>query len=280
MVDGISFTIPIGKITAIIGESGGGKTQTGLALAGLLPAHAKTKITSNPSLDNYVISFIFQDPLNALNPIMRISTQIGEAIRTKLSSKDKHRFLLNLLNELEISDPEKRLRQYPHELSGGMRQRILIAMALARDPDILIADEPATALDVRTKYHIIQLLKQIEKNSNKTIIYITHDLASVKGFADKILIMYSGKIVESGPATTIFKNAKHPYTQKLIALMTKNIDNEGKLEYIEGQPPLPEDFPEGCRFHPRCEFVIPSCKSDTPEIMGSDRHWWKCPVNK
>ena len=211
---------------------------------------------------------------------MKISNQIGEAIRTKLSFKDKHQILLNLLNNLEISDPEKRLRQYPHELSGGMRQRILIAMALARDPDILIADEPATALDARTKYHIIKLLKKIEKNSNKTIIYITHDLKSVKGFADKILIMYAGKIVESGPAKMIFKNAKHPYTQKLIALMTKNIDNEGKLEYIDGQPPLPGDFPVGCRFHPRCEFVIPSCKSDSPEIMGSDRHWWKCPVSK
>ena len=165
-----------------------------------MPVNAESKITSNPSLDNYVISFVFQDPLNALNPIMKISTQIGEAIRTKQSPKDKHKILLNLLNDLEISDPKKRLAQYPHELSGGMRQRILIAMALARDPDILIADEPATALDVRIKYHIIDLLKKIGKKTNKTILYITHDLASVKGFADKILIMYAGKIVESGPA--------------------------------------------------------------------------------
>ena len=246
----------------------------------MLPANAESKITSNPSLDHYVISFVFQDPLNALNPIMKISTQIGEAIRTKLSPKDKHKILLNLLNDLEISDPKKRLAQYPHELSGGMRQRILIAMALARDPDILIADEPATALDVRIKYHIIDLLKKIGKKTNKTILYITHDLASVKGFADKILIMYAGKIVESGPAKTIFKNAKHPYSQKLLALMSRSVDNEGKLAYIEGQPPLPDDFPEGCRFHPRCGFAIPSCKSDIPEMMGSDEHWWECPVSK
>ena len=243
-----------------------------------MPANAQSKIASNPSLDNYVISFVFQDPLNALNPIMKISTQIGEAIRTKLSPKDKHKILLNLLNDLEISDPEKRLTQYPHELSGGMRQRILIAMALARDPDILIADEPATALDVRIKYHIIELLKKIGKKTNKTIIYITHDLASVKGFADKILIMYAGKIVESGPAKTIFENAKHPYSQNLIALMSRSVDNEGKLAYISGQPPLPDDFPDGCRFHPRCGFAIPSCKTESPEIQGSDIHWWACPV--
>ncbi len=247
-------------------------------MAGLLPVNAESKITSIPSLDNYVISFVFQDPLNALNPIMKIGTQIGEAIRTKLSSKDKHKILLNLLNDLEISDPEKRLTQYPKELSGGMRQRILIAMALARDPDILIADEPATALDTRIKYHIIELLKKLGKKTNKTILYITHDLASVKGFADKILIMYAGKLVESGPAKTIFENAKHPYSQKLLSLLGRSVDYEGKLIYIEGQPPLPDDFPEGCRFHPRCDFAISSCRSDTPATMGSDEHWWECPV--
>lgn len=209
---------------------------------------------------------------------MKIGTQIREAIRNKLSSEQKNTIVLNLLNDLEISDPKKRLTQYPHELSGGMRQRILIAMALARDPDILIADEPATSLDVRIKYHIIELLKRIGKNSKKTIIYITHDLASVKGFADQILIMYAGKIIESGPAKKIFGNAKHPYSQRLIDLMSRSVNSKGKLAYIEGQPPLPDDFPEGCRFHPRCGFAIPSCKTETPEIQGSDIHWWACPV--
>ncbi len=248
-----------------------------MALAGLLPEYAKVNINSKPPLDNYVISFVFQDPLNALNPIMKIGSQIREAFRKKISNKQKNQILIQLLNDLEISDPKKRLTQYPHELSGGMRQRILIAMALARDPDILIADEPATALDMRTKHHIIELLKRIGKKSKKTIIYITHDLVSVRGFADKILIMYAGKIVESGPAKMIFENAKHPYSQRLIELMNKNVNNFGKLAYIEGHPPLSNDFPEGCRFHPRCGIAIPSCKSEEPGLNGSDNHWWACP---
>ena len=278
VVDNLNFSIHKGKVTAIIGESGGGKTQTGLAMAGLLPKTAKFKLESNPPLKNYIISFIFQDPLNALNPLMKIGSQIKEAIRNKSNSSFKKQLVLDLLDKLEISDSLKRYKQYPYELSGGMRQRILIAMALARDSDILIADEPATSLDVRIKYQIIEMLKKICLESEKTIIYITHDLDSVKGFADYITIMYAGKIVEWGRAESIYHNPKHPYTKNLIKLSQQYKTSDGRLEYIKGQPPLPDNFPEGCRFHPRCEVAIENCKLDDPKIKGTTEHWWKCPL--
>ena len=250
-----------------------------MAIAGLLPKTARFKLESNPSLKNFIISFIFQDPLNALNPLMKIGSQIKEAIKTKSNSINKKQLVLDLLDKLEISDSSKRYKQYPYELSGGMRQRILIAMALARDPDILIADEPATSLDVRIKYQIIEMLKKICLESDKAIIYITHDLDSVKGFADYITIMYAGKIVEWGRAESIFQNPKHPYTKKLINLSQQYKNQEGRLDYIKGQPPSPENFSEGCRFHPRCESAIESCKLEDPKIKGTTEHWWKCPVN-
>jgi len=278
VVDHISFKIPLGKITAIIGESGAGKTQTGLALSHLLPKNAMCEISAQPSLNQFVFSYIFQDPLNALNPLMKIGSQIREGIRRKMDSREKTQFITHILNELEISHPEKRMNQYPHELSGGMRQRILIAMALVMEPDILIADEPATALDTRIKFHVIQLLKRICVTMKKTIIYITHDLASIQGFSDEIFIMYAGKIVEFGPTKHIFNEAKHPYTKQLINLFQK-IKIKGKnLPFIPGLPPDVSQLPDGCRFYPRCDSSIGTCQLEMPKLSGTEKHQWACPV--
>jgi oligopeptide/dipeptide ABC transporter ATP-binding protein len=278
VVDHISFKIPIGKITAIIGESGAGKTQTGLALSNLLPKNGICKMNSQPPLKQFLFSFIFQDPLNALNPLMKIGSQIKEGIRRQMDSGEKTQFIINILNELEISHPEKRINQYPHELSGGMRQRILIAMALAMEPDILIADEPATALDSRIKFHVIQLLKSICETMKKTIIYITHDLASIQGFADEIFIMYAGKIVEYGPTNLIFHKAKHPYTKQLIDLSQKLKIKGENLPYIRGLPPDVNHLPDGCRFYPRCDMGIRTCQLEIPKLTGTEKHQWACPV--
>ena len=243
-----------------------------------MPKNALSDFTSEPNINSFIFSFIFQDPLTSLNPLMKIGSQITEAVREKCSKKEKNHIALSLMNQLEISDPEKRIKQYPHELSGGMRQRILIAIALAKNPDIIIADEPATALDRRTKLHMIELLKSFCSRSNKTVIYITHDLASVREFADKILIMYAGKIIESGPSLSVLDMPKHPYSKKLLDLVDRKINDDGKLPFIKGQTPLPTQYPVGCRFHPRCHLSEESCKKKTPEIIGSDAHWWMCPI--
>ena len=219
VVDQVSFYIDPGEIIALVGESGCGKTQIALSQAGLLP---KAAHISQSSINGIQTAMIFQDPLNALNPVLKVGTQILEGIKNKVKRNKGE--VVRLLNAVGINEPEKRYYQYPHEFSGGMRQRVLIAIALARDPDLLIADEPTTALDVTIQAQIIDLLKEFNENQGVSILFISHDLSLVKSFAQRTMVMYAGRIVESAPTDVLFSTPQHPYTKALIQLskMKKN----------------------------------------------------------
>ena len=219
VVDQVSFYIDPGEIIALVGESGCGKTQVALSQAGLLP---KSAHISQNSINGIQTAMIFQDPLNALNPVLKVGTQILEGIKNKVKRNKGE--VVQLLNAVGIDEPERRYYQYPHEFSGGMRQRVLIAIALAREPDLLIADEPTTALDVTIQAQIIDLLKEFNENQGVSILFISHDLSLVKSFAQRTMVMYAGRIVESAPTDVLFSTPQHPYTKALIQLskMKKN----------------------------------------------------------
>ena len=273
VVDQVSFFINRGEILALVGESGCGKTQVALALAGLLPKSAQSnKIYST----NLRTAMIFQDPMNALNPLLKVGSQIKEGIRNK--TKRTKSEVLNLLNLVGIDNPEERYNQYPHEFSGGMRQRVLIAIALALKPQLLIADEPTTALDVTIQDQILLLLKKINTDQNVSILFISHDLSLVKRISQRVMVMYAGKIVENAPVKELFNNPKHPYTKALIKISKMNRNEEGQFSSISGIVPSPADYPTGCRFHPRCVIAINECNQKEPEIIVSDNHLWACPI--
>ena len=272
VVDQVSFFINRGEILALVGESGCGKTQVALALAGLLPKSAQSnKIYST----NLRTAMIFQDPMNALNPLLKVGSQIKEGIRNK--TKRTKSEVLNLLNLVGIDNPEERYNQYPHEFSGGMRQRVLIAIALALKPQLLIADEPTTALDVTIQDQILLLLKKINTDQNVSILFISHDLSLVKRISQRVMVMYAGKIVENAPVKELFNNPKHPYTKALIKISKMNKNEEGQFSSVSGFIPSPADYPTGCRFHPRCVIAINECNQKEPEIIVSDNHSWACP---
>lgn len=270
VVDRVSFYIEPGEIVALVGESGCGKTQVALSQAGLLPktAFVKQKSTGTPQT-----AMIFQDPLNALNPVIKVGKQIFEGIRKK-ERRNKEK-VVSLLDSVGIDEPEKRYDQYPHEFSGGMRQRALIAMALARDPDLLIADEPTTALDVTIQAQIINLLKALHKEKGLGILFISHDLSLVKSFAQRTMVMYAGRIVESALTNVLFKSPKHPYTKALmqVASLVKNNNN---FITIDGSVPDPRDYPSGCPFHPRCGVAEDVCNKEFPELITDQDHNWNC----
>lgn len=280
VVDRVSFCIEPGEILGLVGESGCGKSQLALAVAGLSPKQAH--INLDAPVTPRRTAMIFQDPLTSLNPVMKIGKQILEGIQykeegkgTKESSKKEE--VVSLLKQVGIDDPEKRYEQYPHEFSGGMQQRALIAMALAQEPDLLIADEPTTALDVTIQRQILELLEQLNETRKLAILFITHDLVLLKEFSDRILVMYAGKIIESGPAAAIFNQPKHPYTKALIRVSSlKKLDD--RFNAIPGSVPLPAEYPTGCRFHPRCEISVDSCSVSNPEFESENRHSWACPI--
>ena len=239
VVDRVSFYIEPGEIVALVGESGCGKTQVALTLAGLLPKTAFVKQTSTGTPQT---AMIFQDPLNALNPVIKVGKQIFEGIRMKERRKKEE--VVSLLDSVGIDEPEKRYDQYPHEFSGGMRQRALIAMALAREPELLIADEPTTALDVTIQAQIINLLKALHKEKGLSILFISHDLSLVKSFAQRTMVMYAGRIVESAPTDVLFKTPKHPYTKALMQVASLAKDKNNFIT-IDGSVPDPRDYPPG-----------------------------------
>ncbi|HEY8062874.1 MAG TPA: ABC transporter ATP-binding protein [Gemmatimonadales bacterium] len=283
-VDDVSFAVSAGELVALVGESGCGKTLTGLALPRLLPRGAElgprsairfrgTDLSRLPERELRAyrgrrIAMVFQDPMTSLNPVMRVGQQIGEAIHAhgKVSRKDARTRVLSLLAEVGIADPSSRIDSYPHQLSGGMRQRVLIAMALAAEPDLLIADEPTTALDVTVQAQILELLDRLRAARGMAVLLISHDLGIVAGRADRVLVMYAGRIVESATTEQLFAHPAHPYTRGLFASIPRLDATTTRLTPIRGTVPRPDQWPDGCRFHPRCPVAIPRCLTERPPL--------------
>ena len=298
VLEDVSLSIKQSEVLALVGESGSGKTVTSLSIMGLLPPNGKIdqgKITllskKNEELDilelseskfNKVrgndVSMIFQEPMTCLNPTMTIGSQIKEVIlnHKKISNKDAYISMIDLLKLVEIPEPEQRAEEYPHQLSGGMRQRIMISIALACEPKLIIADEPTTALDVTIQAQLLELLRRL-KNSvvNKTsILFVTHNLGIVREIADRIIVMYAGTIVEEGTVDEVFNKPLHPYTKGLIQSLPEfNIEHNKKIQPIRGSIPNMNNLPSGCYFHPRCDFATENCKINKPnlEIIINDR---------
>jgi oligopeptide/dipeptide ABC transporter ATP-binding protein len=278
-VDGVSFTVEHGEALGIAGESGCGKTTTALSLVRILPANAKIMsgsislmgIDLVPKSDNALrryrwreISIVFQGAMNALNPVRRIRDQIAEPIEERLGETPKAaRKRAGDLLEL-VGIPRKRGDAYPHQLSGGMRQRAMIAMALACDPAIVIGDEPTTALDVMVQAQILELLEDLRQKLGLSLILITHDLSVIAETCDRVMVMYAGRIAEEGPVDEVFRRPRHPYTQKLMAAFPNIHADRRTLDVIPGEPPDLRRPPPGCRFAPRCPFVMPVCREVVP----------------
>lgn len=287
-VDGVSFTIPKGKTVGLVGESGSGKSITSLSILQLVDAPGKIvggeiNFKGENLLDKSEaemrkirgkeISMVFQEPMTALNPTYTVGQQIGESfmIHDKVSKKEAYKRSLEMLKLVGIPSPEKRIDQYPHELSGGMRQRVMIAIALAGNPELLIADEPTTALDVTIQAQILELIKDLQERLNMSVLLITHDLGVVAETCDYVAVMYSGKIVEYADVRSIFNNPQHPYTVGLIhSLPPHDRDIEGDLPVIKGAVPSPSEMPEGCRFAPRCPFASEICNT-LPQLKTDER---------
>jgi oligopeptide/dipeptide ABC transporter ATP-binding protein len=284
-VDDVTFSLARGELVALVGESGCGKSLTGLSIPGLLPAGAvlgpATSVrydgTELSSLDERAlrpfrgqrIAMIFQDPMASLNPVMRVGAQIGEAITAhrRVPRAEVNRRVIDLLGEVGIADPAARARSYPHQLSGGMRQRVMIAIALAGEPGLLIADEPTTALDVTVQAQILELLDRLRVARGMAVLLITHDLGIVAGRADRVLVMYAGRIVETAPTRPLFKRPDHPYTAGLFASIPRLGGSAARLAPIPGTVPRPDQWPDGCRFHPRCPVRVDKCSHDRPLLL-------------
>jgi oligopeptide/dipeptide ABC transporter ATP-binding protein len=286
-VDGLSFAVHEGETLGIVGESGSGKSMTSMALMGLLPPAARitgsirfrgTELIGASERDlreirGNDIAMVFQDALAALNPVMTVGDQLVEAMRvhgSTASRTDQRRRAVELLDMVGIPSPERRVDQYPHEFSGGMRQRVMIAMAVTNEPSLLIADEPTTALDVTVQAQILEVLREVQARTGATMLLITHDLGVVAGVADRVLVMYAGNLVEDGPVDSVFYETSHPYTSGLLAslpVMHRRSKGE-RLFQIGGQPPAPDALPPGCRFAPRCVHVVPGrCDTSVPEAV-------------
>ena len=275
-VDDFCLTLAAGECVGIVGESGAGKSQALLAAMGLLPRHARVagavRYRGEPfatDLRGRRVAMIFQDPMTSLTPHMRVGTQIAESLTHHLGvySADARLRALALLQQVQVTDAERRLDQYPHELSGGMRQRVMIAIALACNPDVLIADEPTTALDVTVQAQILALLAALKRERGMAVVIVTHDLGVVAGVADRVLVMYGGRIVESGAVGDILVAPRHPYSHALLRSMPRIDDPvDGPLRTIAGQPPSPARLPAGCAFNPRCERASEACRSRLPVL--------------
>jgi peptide/nickel transport system ATP-binding protein len=280
---GVNFEIRQGEVLGLVGESGCGKSVTALSILGLLPPNArvsgkieyqgKNLITlSNKDLQGIrasEIAMVFQDPFESLNPVYTIGDQIREVIEAHSASGSETRLQANLLlEEVRIPHPEDFQKSYPHQASGGMRQRAMIAMALAANPSILIADEPTTALDVTTQAQIMSLFEGLKKKRNLTTLLITHDLALVSEVADRVAVMYAGRIVEVATRDALFSDPQHPYTRALLQCVPKISQGAHIPETIPGEVPDPQERPSGCAFHPRCALVIDQCRKEDPELFS------------
>jgi oligopeptide/dipeptide ABC transporter ATP-binding protein len=296
----VNFSLKQGQVLGLVGESGSGKSVTSLAVMRLLPPQARLdgeiKFGSNGDARNLLnldpeqmramrgssISMIFQEPMTALNPVMRVGGQIAEAVRVhqNVSRKESWEHAVQALADVAITDPARRARDYPHQLSGGMRQRVMIAMAIVNRPELLIADEPTTALDVTIQAQILDLLAGLREKFGLTMLFISHDLAVISNVADNIAVMYAGTLVEIGSRDDIFRAPAHPYTRGLLAAApTLTTDRDRPLLTIEGTVPPLHAMPTGCLFEPRCGFRIPECARALPPLAEvSPGHWARCPV--
>ncbi|WP_311969641.1 ABC transporter ATP-binding protein [Pseudomonas baltica] len=294
VVDGVSFAVMPGKTLAIVGESGCGKSVTSMALMGLLPDTATVGANASSLLAEPLLgmpaerllnvrgnrmAMIFQEPMTSLNPVFTLGDQIGESVMRHqgLSRKEARQRALQMLEKVRVPDAVQRLDAYPHELSGGMRQRAMIAMALANDPALIIADEPTTALDVTIQAQILALVANLQAETGTSMILITHDLGVVAEVADEVLVMYAGQVVESGSVKTLFDDPQHPYTIGLMGSMPSIGPREGRLATINGRVPTPVEMPSGCRFAGRCPFVIGACRQARPPLVEvSPGHFAAC----
>ena len=295
-VNNVSFSLEEGKILAIVGESGSGKSQTVFAMMGLLDqnghATGSVKFEDQEILNLSIselnlirsekIAMIFQDPMTSLNPYMKISEQMAEVLihHKGLSKTDAIKQSISMLDAVQIPEAKNLIRMYPHEFSGGMRQRVMIAMSLLCNPKLLIADEPTTALDVTVQAQIMHLLSDIQKEFGTSIILITHDLGVVAGNSDETLVMYGGQVMEIATTELIYASPTHPYTQGLISAVPRLDDNADKLKTIPGNPPDAMLDPVGCPFSPRCKFSKDICSTQTPELLktGENNHFRACHV--
>jgi peptide/nickel transport system ATP-binding protein len=282
-VDGVSFSVDKGQTLGIVGESGSGKSVTCLTIMGLNPRRSAMSsgqalwkgedlLTASPrrlrEIRGNEIAMIFQDPMTSLNPVHKIGDQLAEAMRLHedVTKKQSRSRALDLLKAVGIPRAERRLDDYPHQFSGGMRQRVMIAMALINNPDLLVADEPTTALDVTTQAQILSLIEKLQEEFGSAVIMITHDLGVVAEIADDVVVMYAAEVAEKANVTQIFKRPHHPYTWGLMGSLPRLDADVERLVQIQGQPPSLLRPPSGCRFHPRCPYVMPVCREVDPEL--------------
>ena len=284
-VDGVSFSIRKGKTLGIVGESGCGKSVTSMSILRLIPAHSGkiasgeilfggkdlTKLSEKEirHIRGNEIAMIFQDSMTGLNPVMTIGKQLVETItaHNKMDKKDAWARAEEMLKKVGIPSPAQRLKEYPHQLSGGMRQRVMIAMALSCNASLFIADEPTTALDVTIQAQILELMRELKEKENKSIMLITHDMGVVAEMADDVMVMYAGKEMEYGDVRSIFKNPLHPYTQGLLDAIPRITKDRPPLKTIEGMVPNPTERIEGCSFWPRCPYASEQCKKEQPPMF-------------
>jgi peptide/nickel transport system ATP-binding protein/oligopeptide transport system ATP-binding protein len=296
-VDGVSYTVRRGETICLVGESGCGKTVSALSILGLLPQppaqiaggavvfKGRNLLESDEdylqSIRGREISMVFQEPMTSLNPVFTIGYQIEEVIthHEGVSHQEAEERIFKLLHDVGIPSPEESIHDYPHNLSGGQRQRVMIAMALACNPDLVIADEPTTALDVTIQAQILNLFRELQEKRGMAILQITHDLSVVAGMADRIYVMYAGIVVEEGSVWQIFQDPCHPYTMGLLESLPGRREKGQELATIPGAVPDPTRKPAGCPFHPRCTYVQESCRDQFPQMCNfGDNHLARCPI--
>jgi len=285
-VDDVSFDVKPGEVLGIVGESGSGKSVTALSIMGLLPTPPgritggeilfqgedllKKSRTEMRKIRGGAISMIFQEPMTSLNPVFSIGDQVSEAIRwhENLGPAAARDRAIEMLTKVGIPSPQRRLDDYPHQLSGGMRQRVMIAMALSCNPKLLLADEPTTALDVTIQAQILDLLRELQAEFHMAVILITHNMGVVAEFADRVMVMYAGRAAERAPVEQVFDHPSHPYTKGLLASIPDLDEDRRRLTAIPGMMPNPLALPPGCRFEPRCGYAIPACRQALPPLIG------------
>jgi oligopeptide/dipeptide ABC transporter ATP-binding protein len=296
-VDGVSFDLHPGETLGLVGESGCGKTVTSLSILRLIPEppghirpgsyiefEGRNLLALAPkdlrAVRGNRIAMIFQEPMTSLNPVLTIGDQVAEAaiVHQRLSGGAGRARAIEMLRQVGIPDPEERVDHYPHQLSGGMRQRVMIAMALICHPQILIADEPTTALDVTIQAQILELLSRLQQQLGMAVLLITHDLGVVAGSADRVVVMYAGQVVESAPTRTLFARPGHPYTEGLMASIPRLDRPRERLHSIPGSVPAATAWPAGCRFHPRCPYAWDKCRAEEPPLLetGADGQTARC----